>query len=296
MMDLVHALSYVAGDENADDVLHLSQSLLEKHPNEVARVAKALMDARAAVARHPEAQIPDDSLFWDELLDVVANVVDPVDLRTDQLPEKLIDALTDDESAKLGGIYANYLRYRDELTYDRANLNGQAFNVTENRVIEMRTDVDRTKGDTGTNRSSFQRFLQMVHDTHGVAACNKAGATLFVPANTLTGVIFNVTLPATGCATLTAVLIGGAGAGQKGAGGSGANVTLALAALPRENVTLWAGGGGRIYGVVGDARNWGGGGGGASALLLGSLIVGAAAGGRRLGGAVEPTVEANAGM
>lgn len=201
MMDLVHALSYVAGDENADDVLHLSQSLLEKHPNEVARVAKALMDARAAVARHPEAQIPDDSLFWDELLDVVANVVDPVDLRADQLPEKLIDALTDDESAKLGGIYANYLRYRDELTYDRANLNGQAFNVTENRVIEMRTDVDRTKGDTGTNRSSFQRFLQMVHDTHGVAACNKAGATLFVPANTLTGVIFNVTLPASNVVT-----------------------------------------------------------------------------------------------
>ncbi len=185
IMDMVHALSYVVADENADDVLHLTQSLLAKHPNEVARVAKALMDARAAVARHPEAVLPENSLIFDELLDVIADVVDPSDRRADQLPEKLIDALTIDDSSKLGEVYGSYLRYRDELSYDRANLNGQAFNVTENRVMEMRNDVDRTKADTGTNRSSFQRFLQLVHDTHGVAACNKPGATLYVPAGTL---------------------------------------------------------------------------------------------------------------
>jgi hypothetical protein len=124
-------------------------------------------------------------MFWDELLDVVAGIVDPADGRADQLPEKMIDALTDSESAKLGGIYANYMRYRDELTYDPANINGQAFNVTDGRVIEMRNDVDRTKPDTGTNRSSFQRFLQLIHDTNGVAACNKPGATIYVPTGTL---------------------------------------------------------------------------------------------------------------
>jgi hypothetical protein len=199
LLDLVHALTFVLGDESADDVLHLTQSLLAKNPNAVARVAKALLDAREAVAKHPEAKLPENSLFWDELLDVVTNIVAPTDGRQDLLPEKMIDALTDNESAKLGGIYANYMRYRDELSYDRANINGQAYNVTESRVIEMRNDVDRTKADTGTNRSSFQRFLQLIHDTNNVTACNKAGASIFVPSGTLGAVqFFNVTLPVFG--------------------------------------------------------------------------------------------------
>ena len=196
LIDMVSALSYVVADPNADDILHLAQSLLEKHPNAVARLVKALMTAREAVARHPEATIPEDSLFFDDLLDVVANIVDPVDKRNDTLPEALIDAMTFDDSAKMGDTYANFLRYRDELTYNPANINGQAFNVTENRVIEMRNDVDRTKPDTGTNRSSFQRFLQLVHDTHGVTSCNKPGATLYVPAGTLGfAQVFALTLP-----------------------------------------------------------------------------------------------------
>src|SRR5262249_47844842 len=39
-----------------------------------------------------------------------------------------------------------------------------------------RTPVDRSQPDSGDNRSAFQRFVQTVHDTNGVAACNKEGA------------------------------------------------------------------------------------------------------------------------
>ncbi len=40
------------------------------------------------------------------------------------------------------------------------------------------TAVNRASADTGVNRSEMQRFLQAIHDTHGVTACNKQGAVV----------------------------------------------------------------------------------------------------------------------
>ena len=49
--------------------------------------------------------------------------------------------------------------------------------ATKNNA-EMSQAVDRTKPDQGWNRSAFQKFVQLVHDTNGVTACTTYGCEL----------------------------------------------------------------------------------------------------------------------
>ena len=70
------------------------------------------------------------------------------------------------------------MQFKDHMTYDRKNLNGPAFDVDTNNNAGDVAAVDRSKPDQGWNRSAFQKFVQLVHDTNGVTACNKEGAVL----------------------------------------------------------------------------------------------------------------------
>lgn len=72
------------------------------------------------------------------------------------------------------------MEMRDQLSYDRQNLNGTPFNVTQGRVETLVTPVDRGKADTGGNRSAFQRFLQTLHDANGLSICTKQGAVAHI--------------------------------------------------------------------------------------------------------------------
>ena len=65
---------------------------------------------------------------------------------------------------------------------------------TTNAVADMSTPVDRSKPDTGFNRSAMQRFLSLIHDTNGVTASNKSydnatSATLVTTNAALVGVV-----------------------------------------------------------------------------------------------------------
>ncbi len=42
------------------------------------------------------------------------------------------------------------------------------------------TPVDRTKPDTGSNRSVFQRFNQTLHDANSLSICTKPGAVAHI--------------------------------------------------------------------------------------------------------------------
>jgi hypothetical protein len=51
----------------------------------------------------------------------------------------------------------------------------------------MTTPVDRSKPDTGANRSALQRFVQTIHDTNGTTVCNKEGAIVHARGVSLLG-------------------------------------------------------------------------------------------------------------
>jgi len=173
LVDLVYAVGQILGDASTDDVLVLTKSLMASHQSDLARVIGAGLAFKDVANKHPEATLPAKSTFWDEIIDVMVQV--------EQEPGLLEDVLRSTESpqsAFLGGVFANYMQFKDHMTYDHKNLNGPVFDVDTNNNQEMSQAVDRTKPLKGWNRSAFQKFVQLVHDTNGVTACNKEGAIL----------------------------------------------------------------------------------------------------------------------
>jgi hypothetical protein len=186
MLDLVYGfLQTVSGPTN-DDLLAYLSTLLTSDTAQMARlIGDGLVmkqNANAATTAH----IPATSTFWDEMLDVAVQVE-----QEPGLLEDILTALGDDRTPGLAQAFSNYSKYNDQISYDRSNINGPAYNVTTSAAAPMSTPVDRSKPDNGYNRSAFQRFLQIVHDTDGLTVCNKDGATVDAQLAGLT-----VTMPA----------------------------------------------------------------------------------------------------
>lgn len=178
LLDLVWAVGQVLGHPSADDTLALVQRLASEHPQTLARLVGVGLEIKRIADAHPEAKIPDASTLWDDLLDVIVKMA-----QRPKLFEDLIRAFGRDETVELADVFATYMTRRDELTYDRANLNGPAFNKMTGRVTPMITPVDRARPDVGTNRSALQRFMQLLHDANGLAACTKDDAVAHVQWN-----------------------------------------------------------------------------------------------------------------
>lgn len=175
LLDLVHAVGQFLADSHADDTLALLYQLANDKPNVLARVVGIGLELKRIADLHPEAHIPESSTFWDEMLDVVVELA-----AKPKLIEDLLRAFEQDATVDLRRSARAYLVNRDELTYDRANLNGPTFNLTTSSLDSLVTPVDRRQADIGTNRSAFQRFLQVLHDLNGVSICTKPGAVAHI--------------------------------------------------------------------------------------------------------------------
>lgn len=180
LLDLVHAVGQVLADPTADDTLALFARLAEERPEILARLVGVGLRIKAVADAHPEARIPAASTFWDEMLDVLAKIA-----AKPELVEDVIRAFGDDRTLALAEAGATYMQMRDHLSYDRDALNGPPFNVTVGKVEVPITPVDRSKPDTGSNRSAFQRFLQTLHDTKDMSVCTKQGAVAHIVWNGL---------------------------------------------------------------------------------------------------------------
>jgi hypothetical protein len=173
LLDLVYGLAQALGDQTSDDTLAYTNLLFTKDIGDVARLLGDGLVMKANADKHPEAHIPAQSTFWDEMLDVAVQIE-----KEPGLLEDLLRSFGSDDALPLGQIFSNYSNYNDQISYDKNNLNGPAWNVTTNSGAQMQTPVDRTQPDVGYNRSAFQRFVQLIHDTHGVTFCNKEGAVV----------------------------------------------------------------------------------------------------------------------
>ncbi len=171
MLDLVYAMGAILGDRNTDTTLSMAKELVAQHPKETARLTGAMLEAFDIAAKHPEAKIPKNATFWDENIDVMQELV-----REPGLMEDLLRALAAPESAEIGNIFARYAKFRDEVTYDKNDINGLPWNLTTKSKSELKTPWDPNAPKTGTNRSALVRFLGLINDTYGVAACNKPNA------------------------------------------------------------------------------------------------------------------------
>ncbi len=177
LLDLVHAIGQILGDPTTDDTLALLQKLAQDKPQVLARLMGAGFRIEDLANQHPEASIPASSTLWDEVLDVLAKISSA---KNPNLVESIIRAFGDDRTLDLAKAAAAYMEMRDQLTYDRYDLNGTPYSQTTGKVETLRTPVDRTKHDTGNNRSVFQRFNQTLHDANGLSICTKPGAVAHI--------------------------------------------------------------------------------------------------------------------
>ncbi len=175
LVDLAYAVGQILAPDTTDDTLAFVHALADQHPQELARLVGIGLQIKAIADKHPEAKIPATSTLWDELLDTFAKIA-----QTPGILEDLFLAFGKDETLAVRNAFHAYVAYKDELTYDKQNLNGDAFDLTTQSVSPMKTPVDRTLPDTGTNRSDLQRFMQLLHDANGLGACTKDGAVAHV--------------------------------------------------------------------------------------------------------------------
>ena len=179
MLDLVYAMSVILSDKSTDTTLALAHDLFTKPTTlpQMARVTGSMSKAFDVAQKHPEAKIPREVTFWDENLDAISAIA-----REPGLLEDVMKALAASETAQLGTIFSRYAQFRDDIGYDKNNINGGPYNITTNTKSEMMTPVDRTKPETGKNRSALYRFLGLISDTTNVTACNKPNAKVHAKA------------------------------------------------------------------------------------------------------------------
>jgi hypothetical protein len=173
ILDLVYAASQLMADRGTDELLSLFAKLFKDDPQLMARVTGNLLDAKAVLDAHPEAEIPADSTVLDDLLTVVVKIG-----RQPGLLEETLGALADDRSLHLSKALPALLSFRDRVTYDPGAINGLPINLTTGGSVPE-TPVDRSLPNTGWNRSLWQRFLAMIAETKGVSVCNKQNALLW---------------------------------------------------------------------------------------------------------------------
>ena len=177
MLDLIYAMGVILSDRTTDTTLALARELFTTKQKEMARLTGSMITAFDIAQKHPEAKIPREATFWDENLEALGKIA-----KEPGLLEDMMHALATPESAQLGTIFARYANLKDDISYDKNDLNGPAFNVTTNTKSEMKTPVDRAQPETGKNRSAMYRFLGLINDTTGVTACNKPDAVVHAKA------------------------------------------------------------------------------------------------------------------
>lgn len=190
IVDLVYALGQLMNDPAFDDLLELGKKLVADHPNELARLVGIGLQIKKLADAHPEAKIPAQSLLWDELLDTIAKIANVKDtIGAGGILEDLILAFKKDTTVKLQDTFAAYTEFKDPLTYDHRStsgsdkLNGPAFNLASMDNSPLKVPVDRAMADVGDNRSSLQKFMQLLHDANGLSACTKQGAVAHIQWN-----------------------------------------------------------------------------------------------------------------
>ena len=167
LLDLVDAGAALFGRPETDDVLAALDVALREHEGAVAALVDAGLRGDAAAEAHPDAAIPQTSELWDDLIQVARWMA-----QEPGLIEGVLRALADPQSRRLGQVYAEMMRYSDEVGFDPANVNRPVRDQVWSRPM------DWSRPESATNTSLFQQSVAIIHDLDGVRLCNKEGARL----------------------------------------------------------------------------------------------------------------------
>lgn len=180
LVDLVNALAMLARDPRVLDLLEYAAKLGQKAPDALARVvaaANAVADLKTN--KYPDLHLPDGATFWDDMQALFGEIASEPGLMED-----LIRSQLDPDSDLATEVYPEFLTFKDQFTYDPADVNGPPLNLTVRDAqgnpthADPQTPVDRNKPEVGDNRSILERLMFMTHETMGVTICSKENAVV----------------------------------------------------------------------------------------------------------------------
>src|SRR6185369_3664261 len=102
-VDFVYAVGQILGDRGTDDMVQFLRLLLTEHPAELASVAGEMLTFQEIAKKHDEAKLKGDSLFWDEVLDAIAEMT-----KDRALSEDVLEALADPAVVDVGNAIGNF--------------------------------------------------------------------------------------------------------------------------------------------------------------------------------------------
>src|SRR5262249_9416143 len=129
----------------------------------------AMLDASDRGKMHPEAQVPETSTLYDDLIPIMVRV-----LRVPNLAQDLLKALEDPRIQAFAPMVARLMTANDQVDFDHNNAGPYPLLDKLSNIVP----VDRTKPDSDYNRSLMQRIAHLIHDANGTQFCNKDGATV----------------------------------------------------------------------------------------------------------------------
>lgn len=166
-LDAVHALGEMMHRDETYDALVVTENLLRDHESATAGVLRSARYLANESDLHPEARLTDDHLLWDQLIDLLRRVS-----QEPGMLEAVLRAFSDPRSARLGEVYAAFMRNRDRVTYNPAAVNAAPVG------LPLDEPVDHAAPDSFDNESLFQRTLALIDALNGVQVCNREGSRL----------------------------------------------------------------------------------------------------------------------
>lgn len=168
LLDIFYGALQLLRDPKVDDLLEAVELLITEHEGPTARLLAAALRAKDIAKKYPNRKMVATSTFFDDLLLHVRQI-----LNTPGLMEDLLKALEQKKTGNLAPMLANYFKNTDIHRLNSSTM--EAYDATFNQ------QVDRSKSDSGYNRSLQQRLGHIIADTNGMLFCNKEGAMINIP-------------------------------------------------------------------------------------------------------------------
>jgi hypothetical protein len=198
LLDLTHATGQLLGAPESDDFIGSVLALHEQHPEKTARALQLAWSIwnKSKDPAYAAAVLADTSPFWDDLTDLLAKIarIGPAKYTGGSAIPQPRGLLSDMTLALASPAALQYLPAAfkapmvssDRINYHPDNVNGPPINTTTGVLLAdksnpFKTAVDRSKPDTGDNRSAFQRFAHIIGAANHVNTCNKQGAQMKAP-------------------------------------------------------------------------------------------------------------------
>lgn len=184
LVDVAIALEPVvkALSQNDFEALDVLARGLKRNEVNAARLVASLVHAKDMANADTYANSVQNSVLWDELLDVFTEVADARDANGNRVPllEEVMEAFTHPDVQNLPAALSGVMANKDVIDYDKTNPGGAAKNYSS-PSFNPALAVNRNALDEGMNRSLFQRLAQIIHETRGVRLCNKHQAYVNMP-------------------------------------------------------------------------------------------------------------------